>query len=113
MADQKNKSKRKPNVFQKAGSMTMLPYALKSAGYDEMAEAAGYSLDEDGNIKPEYDRKNSLENKRKRGEKVKRKKPPLQAIADAMGFEEGGAVKNYKHGGAVMAGRGGTFKGTL
>ena len=26
-------------------------------------------------------------------------------------FSEGGSVKNYKHGGAVMTGRGGTFKG--
>ena len=28
------------------------------------------------------------------------------------GKAKGGAVKNYKHGGAVMAGRGGSFKGT-
>jgi hypothetical protein len=27
------------------------------------------------------------------------------------GKAKGGAVKNYKHGGAVMAGRGGSFKG--
>lgn len=97
----KNKSKRKPNILQKAGSMTMIPYALKSAGLDELAEAAGFPMDEDGTLSPEYDIRDSLENKRKRGEKVSRKKPPLQALSDAMGFEDGGDVKGYKGGGKV------------
>jgi hypothetical protein len=35
----------------------------------------------------------------------------LRSSGSAKGMMGGGKVKGYKHGGAVMAGRGGTFKG--
>ena len=63
----------------------------------------------------------NIENKRKRieggsGERMRspgdKGAPTAKAIKDSQGKKNGGMVR-YKNGGCVMAGRGGTFRGTV
>ena len=90
------------NALKKAGSLTLIPYALKSAGYDDLADATGYPFDESGKLRPEMDFEGSVENRRKRGEKLKRKKEPFQKVKEIMGYMDGGEV--CRGGGKAMSG---------
>ena len=103
------------NKLKKAGSLTMIPYALKAAGYDDLADATGYPLDEKGKKRRELEFTNSLENRRRRGEKVKRGDAPLQAITKAAkkatGMKSGGKVKKMASGGKMNRGDGCCMKG--
>ena len=106
--------KKKKNTLQKAGSLTMIPYVLDALGYEGAAQMTGYPFDKKGNKKPEFEFKNSMENMRKQGKKVKNnyEDDPLSLITKAMGFKEGGAVPRKKPKmGCVMKGRGGSYKG--
>ena len=89
------------NALKKAGSLTAIPYALKSAGYDDLAYATGYPFDEGGKRRPEMDFEGSEENLRKRGDKLKRKKEPFQKAKETMGYKGGGkaGAKKMMRGG--------------
>ena len=119
MADKKKKNKKNnkiKNTLQKAGSITMIPYALNALGFEDAAQTTGYPFDKEGKRRTELEFKNSAENRRKRGEKNIYKHnyedDIFSLITKKMGFEEGGAVrKNKPKMGCVMKGRGGSYKG--
>jgi len=117
MADKKKKNKKNnkiKNTLQKAGSITMIPYALNALGFEDAAQITGYPFDKKGKRRTELKFKNSAENLRKRGEKnnYNYEDDPLSLITKAMGFKEGGAVPRKKPKmGCVMKGRGGSYKG--
>ena len=84
------KKKKKRNILQKMGSLTMAPYALKSAGYDELADAMGYPYEDDGSRKPDSEIKTSISSRKKRGEKINAPKyedDPLTVARKALGFK--------------------------
>jgi hypothetical protein len=96
------------NKLKKAGSLTMIPYALKAAGYDDLADATGYPLDKDGERKPEL----KIDRPKRKG---KRPDAPLQAITkkvrEATGMKSGGKVTKMAKGGTMNRGDGCCMKG--
>ena len=98
---------KKSSLLKKMGSLTMVPYALKSAGYDELADTMGYPYEDDGSRKPGSEIETSMSSRKKRGEKINAPRysdDPISLAKKALGF---------KNGGCVIAGRGGKYKGSF